>query len=277
MPDVSYRREDRVAYIGLQAASRGNAFTPAMRRELNQALVQYQGDKEAWMAVVYGEGANFCVGSAERPPASKREARERGRLWAGGYVEIWKPLIAAVQGQCKGEGLALALSCDLRVATENASFEADFGGPEGAPNVVPSWLVALLGLSEALELLWLRKTLDVWQAQKLGLVNRMVVQGQPDESELFNGTIRFPMVAMKPTVAVPDGKAVTGGARYARELLLYAPVTRNFQKETAYRSIGVPFLYAQSLEVGPNPYGSVDRIEGNRSFAENRRPVWQNR
>jgi hypothetical protein len=82
---------------------------------------------------------------------------------------------------------------------------------------------------------------------------------------------------METTISVPDGSAVTGGLEFAKEMLLYAPVTRNFQKETAYRSIGVPFHFAQTLLLGPDPYASADRLEGNKAFAENRRPVWQNR
>jgi enoyl-CoA hydratase/carnithine racemase len=85
------------------------------------------------------------------------------------------------------------------------------------------------------------------------------------------------MEAMGESIPVPEGDALTAALRFAEELLLYAPVTRNFQKEIAYRSIGVPFHYAQTLELGPNPYASTDRIEGTRAFVENRRPVWQNK
>ena len=70
---------------------------------------------------------------------------------------------------------------------------------------------------------------------------------------------------------------MSGAFALAVDLLRYAPVTRRFQKETAYRFIGVPYHYAQTLDRDPDPYASVDRIEGTRAFVENRRPVWRNR
>jgi enoyl-CoA hydratase/carnithine racemase len=246
-----------------------------MRRELHQALVQYRRDEEAWMGVVTAEGKDFCVGSADALPVSYGERKERSQLWAGGYVEVWKPTIAAVQGRCSGEGLALALSCDLRVADGTASFAAGFTGEPGEPDVVAAWLVNLVGLSTAFELLWLGRRLNAQEAQHVGLVNRLILKGQSAEENAEEG--RFPMLPMKSTISVPNGDPMTGGVKLAQELLLYAPVTRNFQKEIAYRSIGVPFHYAQTLELGPNPYASEDRIEGNRAFVENRRPVWHNR
>ena len=57
----------------------------------------------------------------------------------------------------------------------------------------------------------------------------------------------------------------------------WAPMTRNFQKEIAWRSIGAPFYYAQSLEHGNNPYASEDSVEGARAFSESRFPIWHNR
>jgi enoyl-CoA hydratase len=270
MAQVTYTQQDRIARLHITAQSR--AFDPQTRRELNRALLQYKADNDAWMAVISAEGPDFAAGSSKHSPGSQRE---RCSLWAGGFVEVWKPTICAIQGQCSGEGLALALSCDLRVADETASFTADFSGDTDEPDVLAAWLLNLVGASKTFEMLWLNRTYTVREAQRIGLVNRLAVTGPFRQLPPADG--RFPMDAMGTTIPVPEGDAITAAVKFAEELLLYAPVTRNFQKEIALRSIGVPFHYAQTLELGPNPYASQDRIEGTRAFVENRRPVWHNR
>ena len=273
MAKVTYTQQDRIARIHMNSPS--HAFDAETRRELNRALLQYKADNDAWMAVISAEGPDFAVGSQEPAHSSYREQRECFALWAGGFVEVWKPTICAVQGQCRGEGLALALSCDLRVADETASFTADFSGGAGEPDVLAAWLLNLVGVAKTFEMLWLNRTYTGREAQRIGLVNRLAAKGPFKQLPPADG--RFPMDAMNTTIPVPEGDAITAAVKFAEELLLYAPVTRNFQKEIALRSIGVPFHYAQTLELGPNPYASEDRIEGTRAFVENRRPVWHNR
>lgn len=273
MEPVTYTREGRIARIHLHAPSGG--FDPAMRRSLNSAWIRYRDDDEAWMAVVSAEGSDFLSGSTDHVDAGDAAVRERANYWAGGYVEIWKPTIAAIQGRCSGEGLAVALGCDLRVADATASFSTGFTGRSDDTDVIAAWLLNLVGAARTFELLWLDRTLDAEQARAIGLVNRTAVKGAVKALPPENG--RFPMEAMADEISVPEGDAISAALRFAEELLLYAPVTRNFQKEIALRSIGVPFHYAQTLELGPNPYASTDRIEGTRAFVENRRPVWQNK
>jgi enoyl-CoA hydratase len=273
MKNVAYTCKDRIARIHVNAAA--PAFDSQTRRELNGAFLRYKADSEAWMAVISAAGPDFANGSVEPVPGVPREHRERSLLWAGGFVEVWKPTICAIQGQCRGEGLALALGCDLRVADETASFTADFNGSTGEPDVLAAWLLNLVGASQTFEMLWLNRTYPAREAQRMGLVNRLAVKGPLKPLPPADG--RFPMEPMDTTIPVPEGDAISAAVTLAEELLLYAPVTRNFQKEIALRSIGVPFHYAQTLELGPNPYASADRIEGTRAFVENRRPLWNNR
>ena len=276
MAEVSYQVEDRVAVVRLESPDTSNAFTPSMRRELNLSFIRFRDDEDAWVAVVCGDGDEFCAGSLPQPNPSYSEERERGLLWAGGRVDTMKPIIAAVQGACAGEGLALALGCDLRIAEAGASFRALLDQDGGFPNIAAAWLVNLIGLSAALDVLWTRDSLNAESAIRMGIVNRLVRQGD-EEAVSQESEGRLNIRPLAPAITTQEGTAFSGGMKLARELLQYAPVTRSFQKETAYRSIGVPFHYAQSLEVGPNPYASEDRIEGTRAFVENRRPVWHNR
>jgi enoyl-CoA hydratase/carnithine racemase len=273
MAEVTYARQGRIARIHMHLAS--GAFTSRIRRELNTAWRRYKDDAEAWIAVLSSEGPDFGRGSEPAASTSHAARREHATFWAGGYVEVWKPTIAAIQGECRGEALALALACDLRVADATATFKTDFSADDDAPDVLAAWLLSLVGAARTFELLWLDRGVDAAEARRIGLVNRLAVQGPLKALPPENG--RFPMEAMAESIPVPDGDALTAALAFAEELLLYAPVTRNFQKEIAYRSIGVPFHYAQTLELGPNPYASTDRIEGTRAFVENRRPVWQNK
>jgi len=271
---IEYHRHGNIATIDIDG-DEGNRFSPLLRSQFNLALKTFRDDPDAWIVVVSSTGEDFCLGGDDSLARSKLDERERSRLWAGGYVEVWKPIIGAFQGRCIGEGFGVALACDLRVAEEGTRFST--GTPESTTDmdVLAAWLISLVGLSTAFELLWLGREIDGRTAQRYGLVNRLAIAGSPGQASDDGG--RFPMQPMRESIKVPDGSARTAAMEYAAEILQYAPVTRNFQKETALRSVGVPFHYAQTLELGPNPYASEDRIEGTRAFVEDRRPIWRNR
>lgn len=274
MSEITYRTSNKVASIHIDAAGRGNKFTPELRQELSQTLERFKADEQAWVGVISSAGSDFCLGSADTPPSSETDRRERFRLWAGGHFEIWKPLIVAIQGQCKGEGLALALACDLRVAAEDTTLQAGYMGSPDEPELVGPWLLHLVGLAKTFEILWTDSVVTINDALNLGLVNRVVLKGQPDA---ISPEGRLPMRPLQPITRVADGSVELGAMALAEELLLNGPVTQSFQKEVAYRSIGIPFHYAQSLEFSVDPLASQDRVEGTRAFVENRRPVWRRR
>lgn len=270
MAGVTYTRTGKIAQIRIDALE-GNAFTPQLRRDLNVVLKQYRDDVEAWAAVLSSAGKDFCLGSADGEPKTTKERNERNRMWAGGYVEVWKPIIAAMQGETKGEGLALALSCDLRVSTPDAHLS--FGvTPMSDPDIVAAWLVPLCGISSAFEMMYLGRSLGAREAQDFGLINRPVEKGEAYPMAPMEG--RLPMTDMRDTVWDPNGDVRAGAEQFAEEILQYAPLTRTGQKFVSLRAYGVPYHYAQSWLTGPDPYIGHDRLEGNSAFGENRRPVW---
>jgi enoyl-CoA hydratase/carnithine racemase len=85
MTEAEYSRNGRIGLIELRGSEPGNRFSPRLRRDVNEALLAYRDDAEAWVAVVSSNGPDFCLGTADEPPSSLSARRERGRLWAGGY------------------------------------------------------------------------------------------------------------------------------------------------------------------------------------------------
>ena len=274
MPEVSYSVEDRVAVLRLEAAGRGNAFSPDMRRELNAWFNSFKDDDDAWVGLVCGDGPDFCAGSIPEPNPSHHSRRERGLLWAGGRVDTMKPVIAAVQGVCFGEGLALG--CDLRVAEESASFRAGMEQEGGEPGITAVWLVNLLGLSAALDILWSREYLGAQEAHRMGLVNRIIQQGEVPNSE-GEAEGRLPIRPLAPAIVTPEGTAFSAGCCWPGNCSSTPRSPGHSRRRPPTAPSACPSTTPRPLEVGPNPYASEDRIEGTRAFVENRRPVWRNR
>ena len=271
---VAYSCNDRIALIEIPTTK----GTPQeIRKGVYEAFERFKKDDTARIAVVSSDGTDFCGDVFQNPDldvSSTATRRELFGRWAGGHHEIWKPTIAAVQGYCYGEGATLALACDFRVGLQTTRLGFHLASLGDCPNASAAWLINLVGISKAFELLWLRESLSAEESLHLGLLNRVIDVGTVDEASQEG---RLPMNPIERTVTTTDGNLVGGAIKFAEMLLLNAPLTQAFQKEIAYRSIGVPFQYAQSLEIGIHPLGSADRIEGNRAFVENRRPVWRNR
>ena len=184
---------ERVATLTLNRPDRLNALSSSMIDGLLEALPRLAADADIAVVVLTGAGRGFCAGGDVKSMAEGSSQlgvedavqRLRGRMEVSRLLhEIPKPTIAMVNGPAAGAGLAMALACDLRVASESArfitafakvGFSGDFGGSY--------FLSKLIGSGKARELYYTGAPLDARQALALGLVNEVV-----PEIELLDAT-----------------------------------------------------------------------------------------
>ncbi len=177
---VLYDLDGHVATITYNRPDALNAVNGELRADLNGAFARFRDEEEAWVAVVTGAGRAFCAGadlkdgagSTGRFPGSFWEKPTRNSFESG--WEIYKPVIAAVNGPCIGYGLTLATWCDFVLASDRATFAY----PEvrlGIPAMVGALrLPGRLAWPDALELLLTGETVDAERARQMGLVWRVV-------------------------------------------------------------------------------------------------------
>ncbi len=175
---------DRVATLTLNRPDRLNALSTPMLDGLLEALPRLAADANIAVVVLTGAGRGFCAGGdvksmaegSSQLGAQDAVVRLRGRMEVSRLLhEMPKPTIAMVNGPAAGAGFALALACDLRIASESArfitafakvGFSGDFGGSY--------FLSKLVGTGKARELYYTGEPLDAAQALALGIVNDVV-------------------------------------------------------------------------------------------------------
>jgi enoyl-CoA hydratase/carnithine racemase len=181
---------DGVATLTLNRPESLNAWTPAMEARWNELLDLLATDDAVRALVVTGAGRGFCPG-ADRNALGRRSRGEeaapvRNRPLTS-VLRYPKPVIAAVNGACVGLGLALALCCDVRFAATDAKFSAPFarlGLP--AEFRTPTLLPRLVGRGNALDVLLSGRMLLAEEAQRLGLVQRVLAR-----DELLPGAVAY--------------------------------------------------------------------------------------
>lgn len=180
---VLYDLVDGVATIGLNRPDAMNSLTTETKEALRAAVERARDDSAVRAVILTGSGRAFSAGQDLREHAANLEA---GRGLAGTVADHYnpivlalaampKPVIAAINGVAAGAGLSFALACDLRIASEKASFATAFTRIGLAPDSGLSWtLQRLVGRAKATELLLLAEPLRAPEALDLGLVNRVV-------------------------------------------------------------------------------------------------------
>ncbi len=133
---VIYEKEGKIVTITINRPEMLNRIDPETYQALSSALIDFRDDPEAWVAIITGAGEAFSTGAdldkLLRPWADK--SFQVPPLITRG-LDIWKPLIAAINGPARGGGLEIALACDIRIAAENAYLQM----PEVGRGLLPGW------------------------------------------------------------------------------------------------------------------------------------------
>src|SRR2546426_2540088 len=177
---VLYELDGHVATITYNRPEALNAVNGEMRQGLNQAFSRFRDDEEAWVAIVTGAGTAFCAGGDIRDGRGSI-GEFAGTFWEKPTInsfesgwEIFKPVIAAVNGYCLGYGLTLVSWCDFVIASERA----EFGFPEvrlGVPTIVGAIrMPQRLNWQYAMELLLTGERIDATRAKEIGLAGWVV-------------------------------------------------------------------------------------------------------
>lgn len=252
-----------IALVTMRRQAAMNAYNSAMLTELEQAWAWVRSDHDVWVAILTGEGDRaFSAGhdvKEETDPALEAMrpgsyGHDEARYLHGfGFhgVEVDKPIIAAVKGYCLGGGLAMALSCDLRVAGDNAQF----GFPQtrlGALSAVGiTHLQRAVGITHASEMMLSGDMFDADYAYRVGLVNRVV-----------------------PVADVLDTAVAT-----ATWLCEAAPLAMRLTKRLMRQAAQAPFETSLELVHRAGAYlrETEDGREAAAAFREKRKPVWRGR
>ena len=181
--DIEYVVEDPCATITLRRPEQLNAFTYNTLAEIRDAVARAASDQAVVGIIVTGAGRAFSAGldmqvlaattAADKPPAAAADDELPGIF--SYLTRVPKPVIAAVNGVAAGGGLILALMSDLRFASADAAFTTVFLKRGLIAEHGSSWLLPrLVGVSHALDLLWMSDKIDAPRALELGLVDRVV-------------------------------------------------------------------------------------------------------
>ncbi len=261
--------DDHVVRITIDRPEARNSLDMDHFAQLRRAWDRFGGDDDAWVAVVTGVGADFCVGADLKtyiPQITSLQARltEEGLTEVDGYrlddgvkavlrdTRLYKPVIAAVNGTCVAGGMELLGGCDLRVAADTATFavmEPKRGLFAGGGTTVR--LPRQIPYPAAMELLLCADRLSARRVLAMGLVNEVCAPG-----DLLDRALD-----------------------YAHRITANGPLAVRKTKESVVRGLAVDMKEAYRIEsaIAAEVFSSQDAVEGPRAFAEKRPPVWRNR
>lgn len=258
---IIYEKEKGIATLTFNRPQVMNAGNYQMGAEARAAIEAARDDDEVRVLIVTGAGRGFHAGDdvGEIFLAADREKRQTERKLAQVkgierplYLQdFYKPTIAAVNGPAVGLGLDIALSCDIRLASENAKF-GYFYVRRGLIGTAtgPMILMHLIGISRALEMMLSGELMDATEAERVRLVSRVV----------------------------PQERLMDEAREVADKLMKAAPLAQQAVKRSVYKAMFDPSgLAAFMAPMQQALFETEDHLEGAKSFAEKREPVYKGR
>jgi E-phenylitaconyl-CoA hydratase len=250
---IELDRDGHVALITINRPERLNALDAQHYSDLSDAWSEVRDDSSIRAAIVTGAGERaFTVGAdlksfiPDVPQLNEFWLTQRGQLLNRG-LEVWTPVIAAVNGHCLGGGMTLMLATDIRVAADHARF----GLPEVKRGVLPAnggtqRILDQLPFAIGMEMLLTGEPIDADVALRWGIVNRVV----------------------------PAAELLDAAFSYARRIAANAPLAVRAAKELAYRSRDLDLAAGLRLEQAMARIlrESGDAREGARAFSQKREP-----
>jgi len=246
--------KENIAFITLNRPEQFNTFSSQMAKELNAALLEAEADEDVRVVIVKGAGKVFSTGIdiSEFPGKTPAEYQ----AWISGMdkmhftiASMGKPVIAMVHKYAVANGAGLVLAADFAFAAEGTQIgtTAINVGLLCTGPIIP--VTYSVGKKKSLEMLLSGDMIDAAEAEKLGLINKVVPLDKLEEE-----TIAF-----------------------ARKLMTKSPLALRMGKEFYYKMLDMPFAqrFAYNSEVFSRLCTSEDAQEGVRAFLEKRKPVWQ--
>ncbi|MDP2916870.1 MAG: enoyl-CoA hydratase-related protein [Dehalococcoidia bacterium] len=237
---IIYTKKNHVSCITLNRPDAGNRINRQMAQELEDVCSLVNQDMDVYVVVLTGTGGVFCAGAESEETASV----------SGLIASVDRPVIAAINGDALGQGLEIALACDIRLASDTAML----GMPQIAAGAMPSdggtqRLPRIVGKGKALELILTGEKVSAGTALEIGLVNKVVT---PDKLE---------------SQAVALAESIAGKA----------PVALRYIKEAV--NAGLDLTMEQGLRLEADLYfllhTTADRTEGIKAFLAKKKPQFR--
>ncbi|MDV4143531.1 crotonase/enoyl-CoA hydratase family protein [Shimia sp. FJ5] len=232
---ISVETEGRVRIVTIQRPEARNAVNPEVARALYEAFCAFEADETVDVAILTGAGGHFCAGYDLKAAAGEGGAAWLAQVdipegWQDAAAEpipgpmgpsrllLTKPVIAAVEGYAVAGGIELAAWCDMRVASESATFGV-FCRRWGVPLIDGGTvrLPKILGQGRANDLILTGRPVGAEEAYRMGLADRVVPEGGAlaAAKEIAEGLVRFPQACMRADFASGrmDGAALARAIR----------------------------------------------------------------